>query len=109
MKHFLIALGLLMSVYTSAAQSATIILIQQEIPAYAKWGVLAVKETKQKYPDANVIDYLHIGSENQGDTTIEKFKLWLKNDHHEFGVYVTITYTTETGELLNIDFEETDR
>ena len=80
-----------------------------EVPAYAKWGMLALKETKQKYPEANVIDYLHIGSETKDDTTIEKFKLWLKDDRHEFGVIIHITFKTQTGEIVNIDFQETDR
>ena len=52
---------------------------QQETPSYAKWGKLAVKETHSKYPDANIIDYKHIGSESKSDSTIENFKLWLKD------------------------------
>ncbi|MGN7388648.1 DUF3889 domain-containing protein [Sporosarcina sp. SAFN-015] len=111
MKYFLIALVFLMSVNTSATFAPGIILVQQEVevPAYAKWGLLAVKESKQKYPNANVIDYLHIGSETQGNTTIEKFKLWLKDDQHEFGVFVTITFITKTGQLKKIDFKETNK
>ena len=104
MKNFLLALGIMLSVY-----APDITPLQQEIPAYAKWGMLAIKETKQKYPDANVIDYLHIGSETKDDTTIEKFKLWLKDDRHEFGVFVHITFKTQTGEIIKIDFQETDR
>jgi hypothetical protein len=98
-----------MSVYASTTLSPTFILVQQDGPAYAKWGMLAVKEVKQKYPNAKLIDYLHIGSIAQNDTTIEKFKLWLKDDDHEFGVFVTITFTTKTGQFQKIDFEETDR
>ncbi|WP_252504195.1 DUF3889 domain-containing protein [Sporosarcina sp. Marseille-Q4943] len=109
MKNIVMALGLLMSVYTAITHIPIGIPAQAEIPSYAKWGVLAVKETKQKYPDAKIIDYLHIGSETKDDTTIEKFKLWLKDDRREFGVFVNITFTTKTGELIKIDFQETDR
>ncbi|MFS0690349.1 DUF3889 domain-containing protein [Sporosarcina sp. 179-K 8C2 HS] len=109
MKNIVMALGLLMSVYTAITQIPITIPAQVEVPSYAKWGVLAVKETKQKYPDANIIDYLHIGSEIKDDTTIEKFKLWLKDDRHEFGVFVNITFNTRTSELIKIDFQETDR
>ena len=30
-------------------------------PPYAKWGKLAVEKTKEQYPKAEIIDYLHIG------------------------------------------------
>jgi hypothetical protein len=109
MKSFLFVLGLLLSVFAPSTQVANITPPLQEVPAYAKWGALALKETQQKYPDANVIDYFHIGSETIDDTTIEKFKLWLKDDRHEFGVFVYITFTTKTGDFLKIEFIETDR
>ena len=72
-------------------------------------GRLAVREVQSKYPDATVIDYLHEGSESRGDATIEKFKLWLKDSDKEFGVFVHITYTTETEEIVNVEFRETSR
>ncbi|MET1013184.1 MAG: DUF3889 domain-containing protein [Paenisporosarcina sp.] len=78
-------------------------------PSYAKWGLLAMKETKSKYPNADIIDYLHEGKEIKGDSTIEKFKLWLKEDDNEFGVFVRIEYTTETEKVVGIKFEETSR
>ena len=83
--------------------------VQQEIPAYAKWSKIAIKETQLKYPNADIIDYLHEGSESSGDSTIEKFKLWLKDHNKEFGVFVTITYITESEEIVNIEFQETVR
>ena len=82
---------------------------QLDIPAYAKWSKVAIKETQLKYPNADIIDYLHEGSELNGNSTIEKFKLWLKDSNKEFGVYVTIKYMTETEELVSIEFEETSR
>mgnify|MGYP003456018491 FL=1 len=82
---------------------------QQEIPSYAKWGKLAMKEAQSKYPNAKIIDYLHEGSESKGDSTIEKFKLWLKDDDKEFGVFVRIEYNTETEKVVDIEFEETSR
>lgn len=111
MKLMMIALGFSISVYATVTHLPDITPVQQhqQEPAYAKWGELAVKETKQKYPNANIVDYLHIGSETKDDTTIEKFKLWLKDDRHEFGVFVDITFTTKTGNVIKIDFQETDR
>lgn len=82
---------------------------EQEIPTYAKWGKLAVKETQSKYPAANIIDYKHIGSESKGDSTIENFKLWLKEGDGEFGVFVRIEYITKIEKVVEIKFEETSR
>ena len=59
--------------------------------------------------DATIIDYLHEGSESKGDSTIEKFKLWLKDGDHEFGVFVRIEYISATEEVVVINFQETSR
>ncbi len=82
---------------------------QQEIPSNAKWGSLAVKKTKEKYPDAAIVDYLHIGKENGSKVSTEKFKLWLKRGGKEFGVFVDIQFESETEKLIDIKFTETDR
>ena len=93
------------STYTPISQTQT----QNEIPAYAKWSQIAIKETKIKYPNADIIDYLHEGSESNADSTIEKFKLWLKDSDKEFGVFVRIKYMKETEEIVYINFHETSR
>jgi len=79
------------------------------IPSYAKWGKLAMKETKQKYPDAEIIDYLHKGRQKKGDAMIEQFKLWLRGESREFGVFVNIEFDSKTEKVLHITFLETDR
>ena len=68
-----------------------------------------MKEAQLKYPNANIIDYLHEGSETHADSTTEKFKLWLKEDNKEFGVFVRVKYNTKTEELDTIEFQETSR
>ncbi|WP_249869598.1 DUF3889 domain-containing protein [Oceanobacillus saliphilus] len=82
---------------------------EEGIPSYAKWGRLAILETEKKYPGANIVDYLHIGKEEIDENTVEKFKLWLNADNREFGVLITIEFKTETDEVIEITFEETDR
>ncbi|PEL14354.1 DUF3889 domain-containing protein [Bacillus sp. AFS017336] len=81
-------------------------------PPYAKWGKIAVEKTIQKYPQADVIDYLHIGREQKSPTnSIEKFKLWLrlKNGSREFGVFVNVEFETRTEKFIGISYTETDR
>jgi hypothetical protein len=103
-------IALIFVTFNSApTQFSTFAHAQPETPSYAKWGMLAMKETQSKYPNSNIIDYLHEGSESKGDATIEKFKLWLKEGDKEFGVFVRIEYTTETEKVVNIEFEETSR
>lgn len=100
-----------MNVFTSGQYQKNVTAQTEEgIPSYARWGQLAVKETKSRYPKAKVIDYLHIGKETMPNgKTVEKFKLWLKEGNREFGVFIDIEYDTETDELVNITFEETDK
>lgn len=81
----------------------------EEGPPYAKWGRMAMAETKEKYPEADIVDYLHIGRETKGEQSIEKFKLWLRGQEREFGVFVDIVFETETEKVLSITFRETDQ
>lgn len=81
----------------------------EEIPSYAKWGRVAMQATKERYPDAEIIDYLHIGAITRDGLTTEKFKLWLRGKEKEFGIYIDIRYNKETEEMTDITFQETDR
>ena len=109
MRKLFIAIGILMILNSVSTQIPIITHAEQETPTYAKWGRIAMKETQSKYPNARIIDYLHEGSESKGSSTIEKFKLWLKDKDSEFGVFVRIEYNTVTEDVINIKFEETSR
>jgi len=104
-----IALAIILTVNFAPTDLLTTAHTQHEIPAFAQWGMIAIKEIHSKYPNASIIDYLYEGSESKEDTTIEKFKLWLKDDDNEFGVFVTIVYDTETEKLTTIELQETSR
>ncbi|WP_188454843.1 YqzG/YhdC family protein [Virgibacillus oceani] len=97
----------LVAVHNDASENK--IHADKEIPPYAKWGRLAMKETKASYPNAAIIDYMHIGRDVQEKSSVEKFKLWLKEDNKEFGVYVNITFDTKTEKLIDIQFKETKK
>lgn len=109
LRKMCLTLGLLLVVYAATPSTPVAIYAQEEVPAYAKWGRLAVKEVEAKYPQARIIDYLHVGSDTQESSTIERFKLWLKEGDREFGVFVTIEFTTESEEVIQVEFEETSR
>lgn len=76
---------------------------------YAKWGKLALSKTQERYPNASVKDYKHIGRVHGTNTTVEKFKFWLKEKDREFGVLVNIEFDKESERVLDITFEEVER
>ncbi len=77
------------------------------VPAYAKWGSMAMKRTMEKYPNAQITDYLHIERVVGDTTSVEKFKLILVDNGREFGLFVDLEFTNDTEELINITFTET--
>jgi len=87
----------------------TTILPVDAAPDYAKWGVVAMKETQKRY-SASIIDYKHIGrTELTSKISEEKFKLWLRNkDGSEFGVYVSIRFNPLDDTIQSIQFTESN-
>lgn len=78
-------------------------------PAYAKWGRMAMEKTKEKYPTAQIVDYEHLGRIQGINTSLERFKLWLKEGEKEFGVLVQIEFDKKTERVIKISFREGDR
>lgn len=98
-KIWIISLLTLFLVISSLASSA--------VPDYAKWGIVAVKATQQKY-NADIIDYLHVGrTQIQPGLTEEKFKLWIRDKAgKEFGVIVAVRFDPSTDQVQTIQFTE---
>ncbi|MFD2627377.1 YqzG/YhdC family protein [Oceanobacillus kapialis] len=114
MKNYVMAISLSLITFTGIAlppiaNAEELNPAEVQTPDYAKWGKLAMKETKAKYPQADIIDYLHEGSKKKGNKKVEIFKLWLKQDNKEFGVFVNIEFDPKTEEVASITFKETDR
>ena len=79
-------------------------------PPYAKWGKLAVEKTKEQYPKAEIVDYLHIGRKPKTvQITVEKFKLWLREDGKEYGDFVYVEFETKTEKFIKLSFQKTSR
>ncbi|MEK4200108.1 DUF3889 domain-containing protein [Cytobacillus sp. FSL K6-0265] len=78
-------------------------------PSYAKWGKEAMMIAKEKYPLADIVDYQHLGKEIKEQTEIEKFKLWMRQQEKEYGLYVFIEYNKDTERIVRIFTEKTDR
>lgn len=102
--------GLLLSMTFVLFIAVAPVQANDEDPPYAKWGRIAMQETKSKYPDAFIIDYLHVGRQKDNGSATETFKLWLREENgHEFGVYIAIQFDVDSEKIIQITFEETDR
>lgn len=81
--------------------------VAAQVPPYAKWGKLAVEETKKHYPQADIIDYLHIGRDSLGTHQArEKFRLLLRQNHKEWAVLISITFDTRTEKVISIRIQD---
>ncbi|WP_233193530.1 MULTISPECIES: DUF3889 domain-containing protein [Sporosarcina] len=101
-----LALGVLLTSGSGIGDPPFTAFSKVEVPAYAKWSRLAIKQTMLKYPHADIKDYLHLATDSKQVTSVEKFQLWLKEEGREFGVIVSVTYSAETGKFIRIDFQE---
>ncbi|WP_019152599.1 DUF3889 domain-containing protein [Robertmurraya massiliosenegalensis] len=106
MKKILISLMLLSVPFAFVINHSSFIQAEEK---YAKWGQLAVSKTKEKYPNAEIKDYKHEGRVQGTNTTVEKFKLWLKEKDKEFGVLVSIEYDKESERVIDITYKEVEK
>ncbi|QED47883.1 DUF3889 domain-containing protein [Cytobacillus dafuensis] len=102
-KHLPIVLSLFMLIFIPTS----ITYAQPEAPPYAKWGQLAVKTAKEKYPKAKIVDYLHIGREDKANSSIEKFKLVVVEGGREFGLFINIKFDPKNDRVIRIIVKET--
>lgn len=96
---------LLLMFGTSSFPFITANYVQAETPPYAKWGKLAMQKAKEKYPNAAILDYLHVGREEGTNSSKEKFKLWLKEKDKEFGLLIDIEFDKTTEKVINITYK----
>lgn len=104
----LIAFGLLLGL-AEPSKNPTVAASTQPTPEYAKWGQIAMQRTSERYR-LPIVDYLHVGRRQLSPGIAEeRFKLWLRGDNREFGVFVTIRSETASERILAVEFEETSR
>ena len=109
MRKISLAIGLFLAAALVVTYIPRMMSAEQETQGYEKWGKLAVEHTKEKYPNASLIDYLYVGKKTEQEATIETFKIWLREGSQEFGVYVYIKFETATEEIIAIDTREASR
>jgi hypothetical protein len=76
-------------------------------PPYAKWGKRAVQYAHVCYPNAAVVDYLHIGRRRIGENQAEEvFRLWLREGKREWGILVRVQFQVSPERFLSIRCEK---
>ncbi|WJY26837.1 DUF3889 domain-containing protein [Sporosarcina trichiuri] len=102
-----LALAVILFILPHASQPLTAVgFMEAGTPSYAEWSRLAIQRAQAHYPDAQIIDYLYMGSHQKDDVTEESFRLWLRERDREYAVVVRVTYLTETGKLKDVRFQE---
>ncbi|MDA5109861.1 DUF3889 domain-containing protein [Brevibacillus thermoruber] len=97
----------------TAACAAALLLLLHALPAsaqppYAKWGRLAIEQTMKTYPQAEIVDYLHVGRTSKTPATWEEtFKLLLREGGRTWAVLVRIEFDKRTETVIAIRLEET--
>ncbi|CAJ1004334.1 DUF3889 domain-containing protein [Brevibacillus aydinogluensis] len=95
------------------AAYAAVLLLLHALPAsaqppYAKWGRLAIEHTMKTYPQAEIVDYLHVGRTSKTPATWEEtFKLLLREGRRMWAVIVRIEFDKQTEKVIAIRLEET--
>ena len=79
---------------------------EKAIPSHAKWGKIAMQKATERYPSAKIYDYLHVKREQQGNYSVEIFKLWLNENNNKFEVMVHIKFDTTTERILNVSIQK---
>ncbi|GKU84771.1 DUF3889 domain-containing protein [Niallia sp. NCCP-28] len=106
MKKTISNLTILLFAFTLLFQAIPANAQNEGLPSYVKWGRIAMTKTQEKYPDSEITDYLHVGKENKNGKSVEKFKLIVKNQNKEIGVFVNLTFDTRTERLLAVNMTE---
>lgn len=80
---------------------------EKPVPAYAKWGKIAVAQAKRCHPKAAVVDYLHLGRTIVSGTVAEEaFRLWMREGTKEWGLLVRVQFNPRTDELLRVTCQD---
>lgn len=65
-----------------------------------------MKKAKEEYPDAQIVDYLHVGKKRKAETSIETFKLTLKENNKPFEVFVFIEYNEKSKKVIKVTLDK---
>ena len=109
MRKTFIALGIFLTVNTVLTHIPSTVQAQQKSRPTQNGERSPLKKPKQNTLTQILLTTCMKVVKLEGNSTIEKFKLWLRDGEKEFGVFVRIEYTTQTEAVVNIDLQETSR
>ncbi len=97
---------LLMCFSAVLVQGQTQAAAEDRVQSYEEYGRVAMKKTMEKYPGAQITDYLHVGKKTKGNTSTETFKLVLKERGKTFEIFVYVEYSEKTKKVTNVTFKD---
>ncbi len=74
---------------------------------YKKWSKIALSSVKEKYPDAELVDYKYDGREavNEEESK-DVFHVKGKQNNKPFIVKVDVVFNPKTGQLITVNISE---
>ncbi|WP_242507424.1 DUF3889 domain-containing protein [Brevibacillus agri] len=76
-------------------------------PAICQMGQIGDAGDDEKYPHAQIVDYLHVGRTAKTPTTSEEtFKLLLQEGNRRWALLVHIEFENQTEHVVQITYEE---
>ena len=74
---------------------------------YKKWSRIAISSVKEKYPDAELIDYKYDGRESVNEEeSKDVFHVKGKQNNKPFIVKVDVVFNPKTGQLITVNVSE---
>ncbi|MDQ0862281.1 DUF3889 domain-containing protein [Bacillus sp. V2I10] len=83
---------------------------QAQPPDYAKWGKIAVEETKKQYPNAQISDYTYQGKVFISDERVQyNFEFSLITNQQKKKVHVYVLVNPKSDKLIDVNFDEIEQ
>ncbi|TLS49327.1 DUF3889 domain-containing protein [Paenibacillus antri] len=72
----------------------------EPVELYGPWGRFGLEETRRRFPNAQIVDYEHMGRD-----AVETFHYALREGGREFVVEVRIAFDPETNRVIAVDVD----
>ncbi|WP_309123095.1 DUF3889 domain-containing protein [Paenibacillus sp.] len=72
----------------------------EPVELYGQWGRYGLEETRRRFPNAQIVDYEHMGRD-----AVETFHYQLREGARDFVVEVRIAFDPETNRVIAVDVD----
>lgn len=68
---------------------------------YGPWGMVGMERAKRRYPNAEIVDYQHIGRQ-----AAETFRYELQQNGRQWTVHAVVTFDPQTNQVVSVELLE---